>query len=234
MNPPSQHSNPSDSPRRGRPRADQAGQVEQRILDAAAATFLAQGFGRTTLDQIAEVAHVSKTTLYGRFPTKEVLFAAVVSASVQTFQVQMNFTPTGDTLKERLIQVGIGLAAATLTSESIALMRVTSAETDTFPEVAREGFQIGFDACVRCIAECLAATASENAGALLLPEAIAAVTPMAVRFVEMALHPLYMHAFFGADLVYLRDRAVHDVAEVTEILLPTELPDIESPGLQNA
>lgn len=216
MNPPRKPSNSSDPPRRGRPRADQAGQVEQRILDAATATFLAQGFGRTTLDQIAEVAHVSKTTLYGRFPTKQVLFAAVVSASVQTLQVQMNLTPTGGTLKERLIQVGIGLAAATLTPESIALMRVTSAETDAFPEVARQGFQIGFGACVRCVAECLAATTSEDA--------IAAVTPMAVRFVEMALHPLYMHAFFGAELGYLRDRAVRDVAEVTEILLATRLP----------
>ncbi len=226
MNPPRKPANSSDPPRRGRPRTDQAGQVEQRILDAAAATFLAQGFGRTTLDQVAEVAHVSKTTLYGRFPTKELLFAAVVSASVQTLQVQMNFTPTNGSLKERLIQVGIGLAAATLTPESIALMRVTAAETDAFPEVAREGFRIGFDGCVRCIAECLAVTASEDA--------IAAVTPMAVRFVEMALHPLYMHAFFGADLVKLRDRAVRDVAEVAEILLATGLPNTESSGLQNA
>ena len=207
-------SDPSDLPRRGRPRVDQAGQVEQRILDAATATFLAQGFGRTTLDQIAEVARVSKTTLYGRFPTKEALFAAVVSASVQRLQVQMNLTPTGGTLKERLIQAGIGLAAATLTPESIALMRVTSAETDTFPKVAREGFRIGFDACVHCIAECLAPTASEDA--------IAAATPIAVRFVEMALHPLYMHAFFGADLNHLRDRAVRDITDVAEILLAAE------------
>jgi endonuclease III len=216
-----------DPPRRGRPRADHAGQVEQRILDAAAATFLTQGFGRTTLDHIAEVAHVSKTTLYGRFPTKEVLFAAMVSAAVQTFQSRMALTPTAGTLKERLIQMGIELAEATLTPESIALMRVTSAEADAFPEVARQGFRIGFDACVRCIAECLAVTASDGAEASLLPEKIATVTPMAARFVEMALHPLYMHAFFGADLAHLRHRAVRDVAAVAEILLATELSDTE-------
>jgi AcrR family transcriptional regulator len=210
---PRKDSDPADRPRRGRPRVDQAGQVEQRILDAATATFLAQGFSRTTLDQVAEVAHVSKTTLYGRFPTKELLFAAVVNAAVQTLQVPMHLTPTSGTLKERLIQAGIGLAAATLTAESIALMRVTLAETDAFPEVARAGFQIGFDACVRCIAECLAATTAEDQ--------IALATPIAERFVEMALHPLYMHAFFGADLGYLRDRAVRDVAEVAEILLAT-------------
>lgn len=42
---------------------------------------------------------------------------------------------------------------------------------------------------------------------------------MAARFVEMALHPLYMHAFSGADLAGLCERATRDVPEVAEILL---------------
>ena len=44
--------------------------------------------------------------------------------------------------------------------------------------------------------------------------------PAAQRFVELALHPLYMHAFFGADLADLRKRALVCVAEVVDFLLP--------------
>ncbi|MBK3404160.1 TetR/AcrR family transcriptional regulator [Methylorubrum populi] len=181
------------------------------MLAAATALFLEQGFGRTTLDQVAETAHTGKTTLYGRYPTKEALFAAVVHRYVDELQAKMAFVPAGGTLRERLVQVGVELAEFTLTPESIALMRLTFAETVAFPELGREGFRIGFGGCVRCVAECLAEDGSEAA--------LEAATPMATRFVEMALHPLYMHAFSGADLAGLRERAARDVAEVTEILL---------------
>ena len=200
-----------DRPRRGRPRADQAGQVEERIIIVASSLFLEQGFGRTTLDQVAEHAHTSKSTLYGRFPTKEALFAAVVRRYVDGLQARMAIVPTSGTLKERLVQVGIELANLTLAEESVALMRLTIAEAKAFPELGHEGFRIGFGGCVRCIAECLATDATD--------EAVAQATPMAVRFVEMALHPLYMHAFSGADLAGLCERATRDVPEVAEILL---------------
>ncbi|GJD73903.1 hypothetical protein CFIICLFH_2133 [Methylobacterium goesingense] len=204
------HSSP-DRPRRGRPRADQAGQIEERIITVASSLFLEQGFGRTTVDQIAELAHTGKTTLYGRFPTKEALFSAVVLRYVDVLQARMAIVPTSGSLKERLVQVGIELANLTLAEESIALMRLTIAEAKAFPELGREGFRIGFGGCVSCIAECLATDASDAA--------LAEATPTAVRFVEMALHPLYMHAFSGADLSGLCERATRDVPEVAEILL---------------
>nr|WP_318784636.1 TetR/AcrR family transcriptional regulator C-terminal domain-containing protein [Methylobacterium sp. FF17] len=120
-------------------------------------------------------------TLYGRFPTKEALFSAVVLRYVDALQVRMAIVPTSGTLKERLVQVGIELANLTLAEESIALMRLTIAEAKVFPELAREGFRIGFGGCVRCIAECLATDASDAA--------VAEATPMAARFVEMPSTP---------------------------------------------
>ena len=200
-----------DRPRRGRPRADQAGQIEERIITVASSLFLEQGFGRTTVDQIADLAHTGKTTLYGRFPTKEALFSAVVLRYIDELQARMAIVPTNGTRKERLIQVGIKLANLTLAEESIALMRLTIAEAKAFPELGREGFRIGFGGCVRCIAQCLATDGSDAA--------VTDATPMAARFVEMALHPLYMHAFSGADLAGLCERATRDVPEVAEILL---------------
>lgn len=97
------------------------------------------GFGRTTVDQIADLAHTGKTTLYGRFPTKEALFSAVVLRYVDELQARMAIVPTNGTPKERLVQVGIELANLTLAEESIALMRLTIAEAKAFPELGREG-----------------------------------------------------------------------------------------------
>ena len=70
------------SRRRGRPPASQAGQFDERILQVATSLFLDRGFGRTTLDLVAQHAEVGKSSLYARYPSKGALFAAVVSRSM--------------------------------------------------------------------------------------------------------------------------------------------------------
>lgn len=201
---------PGERPRRGRPRADQAGKVEARILEVATALFLDQGFGRTTLDQVAETAHVGKTTLYSRFATKDALFAAIVQRYAAELQGRMSAVRANGSTEERLRQAGLELAKLTLTVDSINLMRLTLAEASAFPQVAEVGFRIGFGGCVQSL---MAAMAEDDSNA-----AQAAMRPIATRFVEMALHPLYFHAFAGAALDGLQARAVEDVAEVAAYL----------------
>ena len=197
-------------PRLGRPRADQAGEVERRIRDAATAIFLDLGFRRATLDQVAERAHVGKTTLYSRYSTKEALFEAVVRESVETFLQDMNAEDVGGTLEETLVHVGEAVAQATLTPHSISIMRITLAETNHLPEVAREGFRLGFGACVQSIADGIL-----RAGHPLDSDR---ALQMGTRFVQLALHPLYFHAFFGDDLHTLNERAVQDIRQVARML----------------
>lgn len=62
--------------RRGRPRSAER---IQRVLDAATSQFLQLGFDRTSMDSVAQEAGVSKVTLYTYYPSKDDLFAAVVS-----------------------------------------------------------------------------------------------------------------------------------------------------------
>ncbi len=52
------------------------------ILMAAADEFLAAGFSGTSMDRIAEVADVSKKTVYSHFESKEALFEAIVAQLV--------------------------------------------------------------------------------------------------------------------------------------------------------
>lgn len=201
-------------PRRGRPRAEDVAAIDRRILDAATAVFLDQGYGRATMEQVAEVAKAGKTTLYSRYPTKADLFASVVTQSGAIFELANHAPTITGSKRDRLITAGNELAEFTLTPESIALMRATFAERDAFPEIAREGFRLGFEDCARHIARALAGTTDAPA--------VEAELPAAQRFVELALHPLYMHAFFGADLADLRQRAPVCVAEVVDFLFPAQ------------
>lgn len=64
-------------PRRGRPRSHDR---IQRVLDAATSQFLKLGYERTSMESVAQEAGVSKVTVYSYYPSKDDLFAAVVSA----------------------------------------------------------------------------------------------------------------------------------------------------------
>ena len=49
------------------------------ILEAAVAEFRSNGFEVTSMDRIAETAGVSKRTVYNHFPSKEALFAEILT-----------------------------------------------------------------------------------------------------------------------------------------------------------
>ena len=184
--------------------------MEERVLDAATALFLEHGFGRTTFDQVAERAQASKTTLYVRYPRKELLFEAVVLRSLRQVTAQLVSVPFGSGVEKRLVRVGIEVAQKFLVTEVIALMRVTAAEADRFPDLAREGYRVGFGGVVDFVAASIAVDRSEKA--------LATAAPTAVRFLELALHPLQLKALFGADLAGLRARSSQDVKEVVSMM----------------
>lgn len=68
------------TPKRGR-RGDPQGR-RQAILDAALATFLAEGFDAAKLEAIARRAGVAKGTIYLYFADKEALFRALVEETI--------------------------------------------------------------------------------------------------------------------------------------------------------
>jgi len=49
------------------------------ILDGAVKVFIKNGFDASSMDHIADVAGVSKRTVYNHFPSKEILFQAIVA-----------------------------------------------------------------------------------------------------------------------------------------------------------
>ena len=63
----------------GKSRREEYSETTRRaLLDSATALFAERGYARTSLDEIAADARVTKGALYGHFPSKQALFRAVL------------------------------------------------------------------------------------------------------------------------------------------------------------
>lgn len=121
--------------RSGRPPRGLAGEVEERILDAARQVFVAHGFAGASIDQIAAVAGAGKPTIYARFSGKEALFTAVFERHVDNINLE-EYVATGATLEARLRSLGLDILQRRLTPDVIALIRLGIAEARRFPRFA--------------------------------------------------------------------------------------------------
>jgi AcrR family transcriptional regulator len=106
--------------------------------------FLAEGYGATSIEAVAQHARISKRTFYHRFPDKAALFGAVVHRIIQELRPPAG-TPLyeGGNLEEVLRHLARLMLRAVLTPMALALNRLMVAEAQRFPElaaiVAREG-----------------------------------------------------------------------------------------------
>ncbi|MCU0514079.1 MAG: TetR/AcrR family transcriptional regulator [Anaerolineae bacterium] len=63
-------------------------QAAQHILNQAEALFTRYGYDKTTLDDVARAAGISRSTLYQHWKKKEALFGAVLWRALRAFTVQ--------------------------------------------------------------------------------------------------------------------------------------------------
>ena len=68
---------------RGRPSIERATALDGQIIRSAAEMFLRDGYDIVTMDAIASAVPLSKTTLYSRFASKEILLEAVVRDQIR-------------------------------------------------------------------------------------------------------------------------------------------------------
>jgi len=128
---------PSFARRGGRPTKADAGQLGQKIVDIAAAMFLAEGYGAVSIEAIAKQAQISKRTFYHRFPDKAALFRAVVHDIVEKLRPPV--TPPlfeGKSIEEILGRLARLMAHAAVNPAALALHRLVIAEALRFPELA--------------------------------------------------------------------------------------------------
>jgi AcrR family transcriptional regulator len=127
----------------GRPPTELAGEVEARILDAAARVFLERGFDGASIELIAETARAGKPTIYARFPDKEALFEAAVLQRITARNARLGtHRPSGATVQERLTNIGIALVQESLTDDFVGLLRLAIAESRRRPKFASDLLQL--------------------------------------------------------------------------------------------
>jgi TetR/AcrR family transcriptional repressor of mexJK operon len=95
------------------------------ILEAAKRMFTVHGYERTSMDQIATEAGVSKLTVYSHFGDKEALFAAAVKSHCETQLPDELFEPAPTMpLRERLLAIARAFFAMISSPEAIAGHRI--------------------------------------------------------------------------------------------------------------
>ena len=128
----------------GRPSRAAAALLGEHILDVATELFLAQGYGVTSIEAVAQRARISKRTFYHRFTDKAALFGAVVRRIIEELRPPSG-APLyeGGGLEQVLGRLARLMLRAVLMPKALALNRLMVAEAQRFPElagiVAREG-----------------------------------------------------------------------------------------------
>jgi AcrR family transcriptional regulator len=121
----------------GRPSRAEAERIGEQILAVATEMFLAQGYGATSIEAIAQRLRISKRTFYHRFNDKAALFEAVVRGIVGRLRpAEFSQLFTGGSVEEILLRLGNLALKAAVAPQGIALQRLIIAEVTRFPELA--------------------------------------------------------------------------------------------------
>jgi TetR/AcrR family transcriptional repressor of mexJK operon len=139
-------SQPRAQRRGGRPPRLEAEQIREQILDVAAPLFLTEGYGATSIEEVARRARMSKRTVYSRFRDKAELFGAVVHRLVERLRPPNAATDQffeGGSLETILERLARFILRAALSPSALALHRVILAEATRFPELAEAVNQEG-------------------------------------------------------------------------------------------
>lgn len=116
----------------------------RQLLEAARTLFLEQPYDTVSTDAIVKEAKVSKATLYAYFPSKEALFAALVSDKCgQTAQAIWESAAASDDVEEVLRSIAQNFMAMFATGDALAFYRSIIAQVPRFPELGRVFYDSG-------------------------------------------------------------------------------------------
>ncbi|WP_322895518.1 MULTISPECIES: TetR/AcrR family transcriptional regulator [unclassified Yoonia] len=127
---------PKTTPRPGRPRRADEGDVTLRILKAATDLFLKDGVAATSCEAVVAKARVGKASLYARYAGKDALFKAVVQHVVDSGAFNMDApVPSGGSPRDRLAIAGKAVLMQAISPVPLALMRLFLTEARRFPDL---------------------------------------------------------------------------------------------------
>lgn len=172
--------NPAKSPSAERARPDK----HSAITHAAKETFLAEGFERASLDQIAHRAGVSKQTIYSHFADKEALFKAICTELTETLTLPLRENAAASDLRNTLVRLGDDMLKMMLRPAALDLHRLVASAAPRFPELGRVAYEAGPGRMLTDLAALLVARSQIGDG-LSRPIGLAQAELLAEQFVGM-------------------------------------------------
>jgi len=132
------------APKRRKEGGDEAA-VRERILEAAFAAFMKNGYGATSTLEIATRARVSKRELYALVGTKEEMLVACITERAHRLEAPADLPEPRDrdTLGKLLAAFGTQLLREVTDPAVVGVFRLAIAEAPHAPEVARVLDSIG-------------------------------------------------------------------------------------------
>ena len=114
------------------------------ILEAAKSLFLSKGFASTSMDAVANLAGVSKLTVYSHFTDKEKLFSAAIMATCSEQLPDLFFElPAGVPVDAVLLNIARGFYTLINSEESLNLHRLMVALGSQDPKLSQIFFEAG-------------------------------------------------------------------------------------------
>jgi len=125
--------------------SDDEVEARERILDAAFAAFMQNGYAATSTLEIATRARVSKRELYSLVGNKEKMLAACIMERARRLRVAADLPTPRDreTLMNVLVGFGTQLLREVTDTTVVAVFRLAIAEAVRAPEVAQALDSIG-------------------------------------------------------------------------------------------
>lgn len=200
--------------RPGRP----GGSTGTDLLAIARGVFLAQGFAGATMDAVAAGARISKQTLYRQYPSKDLLFAAVVRDWVDrgsdAMRPHTRALAASPDVQEGLLRLAGVLHAGVLSAPVLGMRTLVAAEAERFPEVAADYVARSWDRNQGLLAEALGELAAR--GLLDVDEPGVAAEQFTWLVLAAPLNRLTLRA--GAEPYAARDLQVIATEAVTTFL----------------
>ncbi|WP_404333508.1 TetR/AcrR family transcriptional regulator [Sphingomonas sp. MMS12-HWE2-04] len=114
----------------------------EAILAVARSAFLENGYSGASMSAISAELGGSKGTLWGYFPSKEELFAAVLDDATAAYRQQLgDLLKPSDDLHATVLQFCRGFVTKITSPEALRLHRLVAAEVNRFPEVGQIFFR---------------------------------------------------------------------------------------------
>jgi AcrR family transcriptional regulator len=124
---------------RGRPKLEDVAELESKLLAVALKEFMQHGYGGASMARIVRIAGVSKTTLYSRFPSKELLFRAIIREQIEHLSAATTLRSVEGrpSLEQGLLSYADRSLATSLEAEHLQVNRLIYSESHRFPELGK-------------------------------------------------------------------------------------------------